>query len=127
MRHRRLHDDPYSFVVMEITRSETGDYTTWTLAVDGVAVSCLRVWADTGEIESVQTEARHLREGYARLLYEHAQAEFSGGIFHSLYEHRTESGKAFVDSVGGDTIDGAVARPMGDCPCEDCERLRGRA
>jgi hypothetical protein len=113
---------------VDIIRTDTDEQTSWTGTIDGVEVASLTVWVDTGEIYNVWTVGRYRLEGRARALYERAKADSEGRIYHPLYDHRTdrEGGRAFVDAVGGETIDGAVARLMGDCPCENCRRLRGK-
>ena len=80
------------------------------LTVDDAAIASLEVWTANGEIANVKTSHAYQRMGYARALYQRAQADFAGGIFHTVYTHRTPDGDAFAHAVGGDTID-SCGRP----------------
>jgi hypothetical protein len=93
---------------MQICRSagyaDTGctiEAITWTLTVDREHVATLTAHP-TGLILSVDVPARHRGEGYARALYEHANAEI--GLYHVPAWGRTEEGDGFAEAMGGDTM-----------------------
>lgn len=85
-----------------ITKSTDTDTTTYTYMVDGVDASELVIWAATREIANIETRVAYQGQGFARALWEHANAE--GECFHSLEHHRTPEGDAFAQAVGGETI-----------------------
>lgn len=104
---------------MEISRSASADTTTWTLTIAGGDVAWLSVWTVNGEICEVETLSAHQGNGYARALFDHADAE--RGIFHTIPTHRTEEGDAFASRVGGDTIADADALVIDVCCCDHCD------
>lgn len=97
---------------MEIIKSSDSDTTTYTLMIDGVDASELMIWTATREIANIETRTAHQGHGYARTLWEHANAEAE--CFHSLDHHRTPEGDAFAHAVGGTTID-AEAGYQAEC------------
>lgn len=84
------------------TRTEQDGIVTYALIIDGVQVSFLAVSSEHRIVENVETEKAHRGNGYARMLWEIANAE--GEVFHALAHHRTAEGDAFASAVGGDTI-----------------------
>ena len=105
---------------MLITRTADSDTTTWALAVDGEEVAWLSVWTVNREVCNTEVRRAHQGRGYARLLFEHADADF-GGIFHTIPQHRTDEGSAFAAAVGGDTIDEVDALVIDGCCCDHCD------
>ena len=97
---------------MEIMKSIDSDTTTYTLMVNGTDAAELTIWTETREIANVETRAAFQRQGHARTLWEHANAE--GQVFHSLDHHRTPEGDAFAHAMGGETID-AEAGYQAEC------------
>lgn len=87
---------------MMITKTENAETITYTAVVDGVEVSELVIDAATRKVWSVETLAAYQRSGYARILWDAAQAD--GQCFHAVEHHRTAEGDAFAHAVGGDTI-----------------------
>lgn len=105
---------------MEISRTATEDTTTWTLTLNGEDVSWLSVWTVNGEICEVETKPAHQGEGHARALYQHADDDFRGGIYHTIDAHRTPEGDAFARRVGGYTISDDDAVRIDVCACDHC-------
>lgn len=88
---------------MEIIKSTDTDTTTYTLMIDDTDAAELTIWTTTREVANVETRTAFQRQGLARTLWEHANAEAE--LFHALPHHRTPEGDAFADAMGGDTID----------------------
>lgn len=78
------------------------DATIWTLTIDGETVAHLDAHR-SGLILNVEVDDAHRGEGYARRLFETADAE--RGLYHVPSWGRTEDGEAFADAMGGDTMD----------------------
>jgi hypothetical protein len=104
---------------MEISRTATADTTDWALTVAGTPVAWLSVWTANGEICEVETAAAHRGNGYAATLYRHADTDFTGGVFHTIEQHRTDDGDLFARRVGGDTVDAALV--IDGCCCDHCD------
>lgn len=104
---------------MEITRTADSDTTTWTGTIAGTPVAWLSVWTANGEICDLEVATAHQGQGLARAIYTHADNDF-GGIFHTIEQHRTEQGNAFVHAIGGDVIDDADALVIDVCCCDHC-------
>lgn len=104
----------------EITSSTgTADglgYTRWTLTVDGDEAAFLDAHTATGLILNVEVEKPHRGEGYARALYEHADAQV--GLYHVPAWGRTPEGNAFAEAMGGDTMDDEQAAAILDLDLE---------
>jgi hypothetical protein len=109
---------------MNISRSETDDRTTWTLIIGGVEVAHLSVWSENGEIAHVETYHPNWGKGFARTLYEHAQTDLNGGIYHTIGPHLTEYGRGFAGPLGGPTHHPDVHHVEQECHCYYCERRR---
>ena len=106
---------------MQINRSTTEDRTIWILLIDDdTEIASLEVWTANGEIANVKTSHPYQRMGYAHALYRRAQSDFDGGIFHTVYTHRTPDGDAFAHAVGGDTIESSAAHVEKNCGCTYC-------
>lgn len=88
---------------MEITKATTAETTTYSMIIDGEQVSFLNIDAATRKVTNIETLRAHQGEGYARALWEHANAEAE--CFHALPHHRSQDGDAFAEAVGGETID----------------------
>ncbi len=78
------------------------DQIVWTITIDGEQVAEL-AHHTSGLILSVDTDPEHRGQGYARALYEAADA--AHGLLHVPTWGRTEDGDAFADAMGGDTMD----------------------
>ena len=89
-----------------ITRSqgsENGiDFYRWTLTIDGEQAAILDAHT-SGLILTVATFAGHERQGFARELYETADADL--GLLHIPAWGRTFEGSEFADAMGGQTMD----------------------
>ena len=86
-----------------IKRTEANDLISYALTIDGETVSELQIDSTSRQVMNVETETEHRGNGYARQLWEAANAEAE--CFHALEHHRTEEGDAFAEAVGGETID----------------------
>jgi predicted GNAT family acetyltransferase len=86
----------------QITRTEQAEEVTYTLTVDGVQASFLTVDAATRKVCNVETGRGFERQGFARALWEAANAEAE--CFHAVEHHRTAEGDLFAQAVGGETI-----------------------
>lgn len=86
----------------EVTRTEQNDTITYTVMIDGTDAAELAIRTTTREVANIETRRAYQRQGFARLLWEAANAE--GQCFHSLDHHRTEEGEIFAHAVGGETI-----------------------
>ena len=85
-----------------ITRTEQDGTITYAVVVDGEQVSTLDIDAATRQVWFVETADGFTGQGFARSLWEAANAEAE--CFHALAHHRTPEGDAFAHSVGGETI-----------------------
>ena len=78
--------------------------------VTGIEVSAqtgrLAVTAEHRVVENVETASGHERRGYARMLWEHANAEAE--VLHAQEHHRTAEGDAFAQAMGGESADEAT-------------------
>jgi len=90
----------------QITRTEQADTITYALVIDGEQVSYLAVTAEHRVVENVETASGHERRGYARMLWEHANAEAE--VLHAQEHHRTAEGDAFAQAMGGESADEAT-------------------
>ena len=90
----------------QITRTEQTidglDAIVWTITEDGEHVGHLDAHT-SGLILNVEVIAARQGEGFARKLYEHADAEH--GLLHVPAWGRTWEGEQFADAMGGDTMD----------------------
>lgn len=86
-----------------ITRTATADEITYAVELDGQVVSFLTITADTRVVLNVETVEEHQGEGYARSLWEAANAEAE--VLHQQDHHRTPEGDAFARAMGGETAD----------------------
>ena len=85
-----------------ITRTEQDGTITYAALVDGQQVSTLDIDAATRQVWFVETADGFTGQGFARSLWEAANAEAE--CFHALAHHRTPEGDAFAQAVGGETI-----------------------
>ena len=85
-----------------IDRTATEDTITYAITIDGEQIAYLEIDARTRKIDNVETATEHRGNGYARNLWEAANAEAE--CFHDLEHHRTAEGDAFANAVGGETI-----------------------
>lgn len=90
---------------MHTTKTQTSGTITYSIVIDGKIASHLDIDATTRKVTNVETFAGFERQGYARALWEAANAE--GECFHALAHHRTADGDAFAEAMGGDEIDAA--------------------
>ena len=74
----------------------------WTITEDGETIGHLDAHT-SGLILNVEVIADRQGEGFARKLYEHADAEH--GLLHVPAWGRTWEGEQFADAMGGDTMD----------------------
>ena len=90
----------------QITRTEGTDngldFYRWTLTIDGEQVAFLDAHT-SGLVLNVETAAGFERQGFARALYEAADAEV--GLLHVPAWGRTWEGEQFADAMGGATMD----------------------
>ena len=90
----------------KITRTEQTidglDAIVWTITEDGEQIGHLDAHT-SGLILNVEVIAARQGEGFARKLYEHADAEH--GLLHVPAWGRTWEGEQFADAMGGDTMD----------------------
>lgn len=90
----------------QITRTEQTidglDAIVWTITEDGEQIGHLDAHT-SGLILNVEVIAARQGEGFARKLYEHADAEH--GLLHVPAWGRTWEGEQFADAMGGDTMD----------------------
>ncbi|QLQ16161.1 MAG: hypothetical protein HZY73_11420 [Micropruina sp.] len=102
-----------------ITKTASTEEVTYSMILDGETVSFLTVDAETRKVCNVETANGHERKGYARALWEAANAEAE--CFHDVEHHRTEAGHLFAEAVGGETIAPELAH-VADCAlCEDAD------
>jgi hypothetical protein len=87
----------------QITRTEQADTITYALVIDGETVSHLDITTGTRVVANVETATGHERRGYARQLWEAANAEAE--VLHAQMHHRTAEGDAFAQAMGGETAD----------------------
>lgn len=78
------------------------DAIVWDLYVAGVKVAHLDAHR-SGLILNVEVDADHRGEGYARDLYEHADADH--GLYHVPAWGRSDDGDAFAEAMGGEVMD----------------------
>lgn len=88
---------------MQTTRTATATEITYAVEIDGQVVSFLTITADTRVVLNIETDDDHQRQGYARHLWETANAE--GEVLHQQPHHRTFEGDAFAQAVGGEDAD----------------------
>ena len=86
-----------------ITRTAQADTITYAVEIDGATASQLVIDATTRKVVNIETSRAHQRQGYARQLWEAANAEAE--CYHAVEHHRTPEGDAFAHAVGGYTID----------------------
>jgi len=86
-----------------ITRTEQGDTTVYAMVIDGEIVSHLDILTATRVVANIETFAGWERRGFARALWEAANAE--ADVLHAQDHHRTPEGDAFAHAGGGDTAD----------------------
>ena len=104
---------------MNITTTINTDGTTeYTAIIDGTDASTLTIWTETREIANIETRTAYQRQGLARALWAHANAEAE--CFHALDHHRTPEGDAFAWAVGGETIDEETGK-VDVCDICNCE------
>ena len=80
--------------------------TVWTITEDGIAIGHLDAHA-SGLILNIEVDPARQGEGFARKLYEHADA--THGLLHVPAWGRTWEGEQFAEAMGGDTMDDAQA------------------
>ena len=98
-----------------ITRTETDGIITYALLLDGKQISHLDIDSKTRMVWNVETATGHERRGYARSLWEAANAESE--CFHALEHHRTAEGDAYAEAMGGATIDEQAGFVAECCIC----------
>lgn len=90
----------------QITRTEQTidglDAIVWTITEDGEQIGHMDAHT-SGLILNVEVVPARQGEGFARKLYEHADAEH--GLLHVPAWGRTWEGEQFADAMGGDTMD----------------------
>jgi len=86
-----------------ITRTEQGDTTVYAMVIDGEIVSHLDILTATRVVANIETFAGWERRGFARALWEAANAE--ADVLHAQDHHRTPEGDAFAEAMGGDVMD----------------------
>lgn len=74
----------------------------WTITEDGEQIGHLDAHA-SGLILNIEVIAARQGEGFARKLYEHADAEH--GLLHVPAWGRTWEGEQFAEAMGGDAMD----------------------
>ena len=85
-----------------ITRTEQADTIVYAAMIDGQQVSHLDIDGQSRMVWNVETADGFERQGFARMLWEAANAEAE--CFHALDHHRTAEGDAFARAMGGETI-----------------------
>lgn len=103
----------------QITRTTDAGEVTYSLTIDGAVASFLVIDAETRMVWNVETVAAHLGEGFARTLWEAANAEAE--CYHALDHHRTAEGDAFAQAVGGETIDETTGYVAECCICNSAD------
>lgn len=94
----------------QITRTEQSidglEFIRWAIAEDGDDIGFLDAHP-SGLILNIEVSRECQREGFATLLFEHADAEL--GLLHAPTWGRSVEGDAFATRMGGDAMDDAEA------------------
>ena len=98
-----------------ITRTEQADTIVYAAMIDGQQVSHLDIDGQSRMVWNVETADGFERQGFARMLWEAANAEAE--CFHALDHHRTPDGDAFASAMGGETIDEQAGYVAECCIC----------